>query len=107
MSGHGEESDLRSDLVRLAARLIIEEGLEGEATAPWDENITGAVLRQAWGIASAEAYLTETWVVSSKRVVDGLNVSGSIPALPCVHKHDTASIALMLQVRRAATPAHS
>jgi len=32
MSGHGEESDLRSDLVRLAARLIIEEGLEGEAT---------------------------------------------------------------------------
>jgi hypothetical protein len=28
----GEESDLRSDLVRLAARLIIEEGLEGEAT---------------------------------------------------------------------------
>src|SRR5205823_582906 len=32
MSGHGVESDLRSDLVRLAARLIIEEGLEGEAT---------------------------------------------------------------------------
>src|SRR5437773_2677100 len=32
MSGHGDESDLRSDLVCLAARLIIEEGLEGEAT---------------------------------------------------------------------------
>jgi hypothetical protein len=32
MSGHGEESDLRSDLVRLAARRIIEEGLGGEAT---------------------------------------------------------------------------
>src|SRR5437763_16969945 len=32
MSGHGEESDLRSDLVRIAARLVIEEGVEGEAT---------------------------------------------------------------------------
>jgi putative transposase len=32
MSGHGEEGDLRSELVRLAARLILEEGLEGEAT---------------------------------------------------------------------------
>jgi hypothetical protein len=58
-------------------------------------------------IASAEAYLTETGVVSSNRVVDGFNVSGSIPVLPCVHRHDTASIALMLQARRAATPAHS
>jgi hypothetical protein len=58
-------------------------------------------------IASAEAYLTQTVVVSSKRVVDGLNVPGSIPVLPCVHKHDTASIAWMLQARRAATPAHS
>jgi hypothetical protein len=58
-------------------------------------------------IARAEAYLTETVVVSSKRVVDGLNVPGSIPVLPCVHKHDTASIAWMLQARRAATPAHS
>jgi putative transposase len=27
-----EEGDLRSELVRLAARLILEEGLEGEAT---------------------------------------------------------------------------
>src|SRR5947199_9548548 len=32
MEGHGEAGDLRSELVRLAARLIIEEGLEGEAT---------------------------------------------------------------------------
>src|SRR5437660_3533961 len=32
MEGHGEGSDLRSELVRLAARLIVEEGLEGEAT---------------------------------------------------------------------------
>jgi putative transposase len=32
MEGHGEEGDLRSELVRLAARLIVEEGLEGEAT---------------------------------------------------------------------------
>jgi hypothetical protein len=31
LGGHGE-GDLRSDLVRLAARLIVEEGLEGEAT---------------------------------------------------------------------------
>ena len=32
LDGHGEEGDLRSALVRLAARLIVEEGLEGEAT---------------------------------------------------------------------------
>jgi transposase-like protein len=31
MEGHGEGGDLRSELVRLAAQLIIEEGLEGEA----------------------------------------------------------------------------
>jgi len=31
MQGHGE-GDLRSELVRLAARLIVEKGLEGEAT---------------------------------------------------------------------------
>ena len=43
----------------------------------------------------------------SRRVVDGLNVAGSIPVLPCVHKQHTASIALMLQARPAATPAHA
>jgi hypothetical protein len=32
MDGQSEEGDLRSALVRLAARLIVEEGLEGEAT---------------------------------------------------------------------------
>ena len=32
IEGDGEGSDLRSELVRLAARLIVEEGLEGEAT---------------------------------------------------------------------------
>jgi transposase-like protein len=32
MEGHGEGNDVRSELVRLAARLIVEEGLEGEAT---------------------------------------------------------------------------
>src|SRR6266516_90090 len=32
MEGHGEAGDLRSELVRLAAWLIVEEGLEGEAT---------------------------------------------------------------------------
>jgi len=31
MEGRSESPDMRSDLVRLAARLIIEEGLEGEA----------------------------------------------------------------------------
>jgi putative transposase len=30
MEGHGEKADLCSELVRLAARLIVEEGLEGE-----------------------------------------------------------------------------
>src|SRR5215472_5649015 len=30
MEGHGEKADLRSELVRLAARLIVEEGQEGE-----------------------------------------------------------------------------
>jgi hypothetical protein len=32
MDGQSEEGDLRSALVRLAARLIVEEGLEGEST---------------------------------------------------------------------------
>jgi transposase-like protein len=32
MDGQSEEGDLRSALVSLAARLIVEEGLEGEAT---------------------------------------------------------------------------
>src|SRR5215469_16325786 len=54
-----------------------------------------------------QAQKTETVAVNSKRVVDGINVPGSIPALPSVHKHDTASIDWMLQGRRAATPAHS
>src|SRR5262249_35751265 len=31
MEGHGEKTDLRSALVRLALRLIVEQGLEGEA----------------------------------------------------------------------------
>jgi putative transposase len=31
MEGDGEKADLRSELMRLAARLIVEEGLEGEA----------------------------------------------------------------------------
>ena len=43
----------------------------------------------------------------SRRVVDGLNVPGSIPVLPCVHKQHTASIAWMLQARPAATLAHA
>jgi putative transposase len=32
MESKSEQGDLRSALVRLAARLIVEEGLEGEAT---------------------------------------------------------------------------
>ena len=39
--------------------------------------------------------------------VDSLNVPGSIPVLPCIHKQHTASIAWMLQARPAATPAHA
>jgi putative transposase len=31
ISDHGEEGDLRAELMRFAARLILEEGLEGEA----------------------------------------------------------------------------
>ena len=58
-------------------------------------------------IASAQAYPTQSAVVGSKRVVDGLNVPGSIPVLPCVHKQHTASIAWMLQARPASTPAHA
>ena len=58
-------------------------------------------------IASAQAYPTQSAVVGSKRVVDSLNVPGSIPVLPCIHKQHTASIAWMLQARPAATPAHA
>jgi len=58
-------------------------------------------------IASAQAYPTQSAVVGSKRVVDGLNVPGSIPVLPCVHKRHRASSAWMLQDRPASTPAHA
>jgi len=58
-------------------------------------------------IASAQACPTQSAVVGSKRVVDSLNVRGSIPVLPCIHKQHTASIAWMLQARPAATPAHA
>jgi hypothetical protein len=54
-------------------------------------------------IASAQAYPTQSAVVGSKRVVDGLNVPGSIPVLPCVHKQHTASIAWMLGCHQRAT----
>jgi hypothetical protein len=44
MEGHGEKADLRSELVRLAARLIVEEGLEGEAADAlgWEYYVRGA-----------------------------------------------------------------
>ena len=58
-------------------------------------------------VARAQAYPTQSAVVGSKRVVDSLNVRGSIPVLPCIHKQHTASIAWMLQGRPAATPAHA
>ena len=62
-----------------------------------------AVARIAW----AQAYPTQSAVVGSKRVVDSLNVRGSIPVLPCIHKQHTASIAWMLQARPTATPTHA
>src|SRR6516165_1193792 len=58
-------------------------------------------------VAQPQAYPTQSAVVGSKRVVDSLNVRGSIPVLPCIHKQHTASIAWMLQARPAATPAHA
>jgi hypothetical protein len=58
-------------------------------------------------VAQPQAYPTQSAVVGSKRVVDSLNVRGSIPVLPCIHKQHTASIAWMLQARPAATQAHA
>jgi hypothetical protein len=56
MDGQSEEGDLRSALVRLAARLIVEEGLEGEATRTrWDGSITRAARLLAPAIATATA----------------------------------------------------
>jgi hypothetical protein len=40
MDGRGEEGDLRSALVPLAARLIVEEGLEVKPRTRWDGSIT-------------------------------------------------------------------
>src|SRR5262245_44055787 len=47
-------------------------------------------------IASAQAYPTQSAVVG---VVDSLNVRGSIPVLPCIHKPHTVSIVWTLQGR--------
>ena len=58
-------------------------------------------------VARAQAYPTQSAVVGSKTVVDSLNVRGSIPLLPCIHKQHTASIASMLQARPTATPTHA
>ena len=43
MDGEGEVAGGRSELVRLAARLIIEEALEGEAEDAWDAATTPVV----------------------------------------------------------------
>jgi hypothetical protein len=42
MEGRSIVEDGRSELVRLTARLIIEEALEGEPERPWDASITPA-----------------------------------------------------------------
>jgi hypothetical protein len=55
MDGQSEEGDLRSALVRLAARLIVEEGLEGEPRTRWDGSITRAARLLAPAIATATA----------------------------------------------------
>jgi putative transposase len=55
MEGRGEEGDLRSELVRLAARLIVEEGLEGEATDALGREYTYAAQQRAPAIAMATA----------------------------------------------------
>jgi len=52
MEGRSEVADGRSELVRLAARLIIEEALEGEAGMRWDAITTPAVPRLAPAIAT-------------------------------------------------------
>ena len=53
MEGRSEVGDGRSELVRLAARLIIEEALEGEAGMRWDAITTPAERRPAPDIATA------------------------------------------------------
>ena len=53
MSGQTLERDVRSELVRLVVRLIIEEGLEGEATDALGREIARAERRRAPAIAAA------------------------------------------------------
>jgi len=56
MEGHGEKADLRSELVRLAARLIVEEGLEGEA-ADASPQRKGRERHPAWSRPSLSVYM--------------------------------------------------
>src|SRR5262249_30488746 len=66
-----------------------------------------AVLPALSRIAAHKPTRRKARSLAAKRVVDSLNVPGSIPVLPCIHKQHTASIAWMLQARPATTPAHA
>jgi len=54
MEGHGEKTDLRSELVRLALRLIVEQGLDEAADALGGEYyVRGAARTPAIAMATA------------------------------------------------------
>ena len=55
MEGRSEVADGRSELVRLAARLIIEEALEGERGTRWGATTTPEAPPPAPGIATGIA----------------------------------------------------
>jgi probable HAF family extracellular repeat protein len=61
----------------------------------------------AHGINDAGHIVGEFSNTPSAKARRWLNVPGSIPVLPCVHKRHRASIAWMLQDRPASTPAHA
>jgi hypothetical protein len=60
MEGHGERGDLPSELVRLSARLIIEEGLEGEATHALGLLLWSATERSPFASSETPGFLGKT-----------------------------------------------
>ena len=89
MDGEGEAADGRSELVRLAARLIIEEALEGEAEDALGAATTPAVRRPARAIATA----TERAGLKSARRVDRVQRAADRRAggaVPLAHPRDAA-----------------
>jgi hypothetical protein len=46
MEGHGEKADFRSELVRLAARLIVEKAWRAKPRTSWDGSIMCVVHRR-------------------------------------------------------------